>query len=291
MKSLIQKSFLILILILFGCLKNTSPLEPNDYIDPMIVGDWIQVTERDVVGRPNTSVYGQKIYDDGYITKLGIETASGELKELYGKSERCSRIKYANNGRMEIEVPPSGLAPGHISIRKYEVSDSTLTFILENADGEQFGEAIYIKSVLDDKIQNPLNSKCSTIIDSDTIQNLQVWKHPSAYFGYGYSFEYDSLVCEIYSWFSNNREIRIQLPKFDGIGMYILGAGNDGVAVYSEYIGCAIPVYFTEEPNLGFVRIDEYDLQKNTCSGVFEFSLSHTQIEFKEGRFEIPIYH
>jgi len=292
-KMIVQIKYLALLVIflLLACTRNNSPLETNEFIDPLLIGNWIKISEKNISGRPNTSISGIKIYEDGYITTLGIEISNGKLAELSKKNDFCRKIIKASKGEMIVKVPQQGFSPGHTYTREYEISDSTLTYISIDANGNYFSDVNYKRSGLSDKIVNPVISNFSTINNSDTLKNFQIWHYPSAYFGYGHSFENGDMVFEIYSRNSNNTSINIQLSEFNGVGEYILGTSNDGMAYFSILSGCAIPVYHTEQPNSGFIRIDKYNLLENICSGSFEFYVYDKEYEFKEGRFRLPVYH
>ena len=268
--------------IVTGCTTDHNPFQTDNYIDPKIIGTWYMIDPIEVIGQPDFSVSGFQISKDGFMYNIGVEIKTGNLIK-YSDTNYSSQIISTRKGEMEVYAQKNGMIPERTYFCKYDVNDSNLTFYYDGG-----GSSIYKKSKIGNNANDPVVSEFFTIIDSDTFSNAVVWRNPSAYFGYSY-YDVDSLVHEIYATSGFNSGILIQLNNFEGIVTYTLGVGNEGMAHFFQGY-CAIAVYFTEQPNSGYVIINEYDLQNNVCSGTFEFYVSDHDKEFSEGRFRIPIY-
>ena len=295
MKTTFVSLFLLVIIVLNSCKQDDSILEPSDYIDPNLVGDWYVFLNWGIHGEPDYHLHGIKIYEDGSISTLGINLSTGQLTCISPKCTPFQKILYASNGTMQIERQLNGLIVGEeIYLQKYQLTDSTLTYVYGDGDNITYGVP-YTKSVLGEKIVEPVTSEFSVKVDQDMFTNSKIWYCPSAYAGSGYSFTSDSTVFEIYATSAITHSIRIQIDNFNGAGQYTLGTGNDGMGVYEtvgyETVGgCDIGLQFTDQINSGFVRIDEYDTDNNICTGVFEFYVGDHELTFTEGIFTLPIY-
>jgi hypothetical protein len=200
---LIKKSVLIfLLMFLTNCITDFKPAEPENYIDPKIVGDWYKIYNVEFQGHPNFSISGFRITNEGYMYKLGVVIKTGNL-ERFSDTNYSSIVKNTRNREMEIFLPQNGMEREHTYFQKYDVNESSLTFFHNGG-----GLTVYEKSKIGEKVTNPVISEFFSIVDSDTFINASIWNYPSAYSGH-ITYNVDSLIYKIYARSNNNRLLEL----------------------------------------------------------------------------------
>ncbi|NIT58559.1 MAG: hypothetical protein GWN00_20705 [Aliifodinibius sp.] len=92
----------ILLFILSGCITNKTPYNITDRMDPVLIGDWVNIRYSVATGSPPIAVYGIRITKEREIHPLTVETASGRL--VKANSPSPGKFRKALNGKLTLET-------------------------------------------------------------------------------------------------------------------------------------------------------------------------------------------
>ena len=82
MNLILKRIYFLLLLVFFGCLTDYNPVIPENYIDPEIFGDWYRENQITEPGRPDFSISGFQITEEGYMYNLGVDIQRGSLEKF-----------------------------------------------------------------------------------------------------------------------------------------------------------------------------------------------------------------
>lgn len=278
----------IIFAILFSpaCQTDKTPTGIGERISASLVGEWIHKTTPMAAGSPPEAVTGIRIYEDGKIVGLSVETATGKLV-LPGTSSP-GRFIHAYDGKFILEVYHRAFfMPGGTFHGAYQIENSQLSFDIRQ-DKVPFLASNYEKAQIGEVVTPPVHSYFEMNIGDTLLINSQISTSPSAYASYLVSNNQPFLLIRSRS---GRHHVIVHVEDFQGIGNYILGTNTDNFARYFIASGDVIKQFGTDQPDAGSITFNSFDLANNTCSGSYGFEVGfHNEMLTISGNFEIPVY-
>ncbi|MGE3802332.1 MAG: hypothetical protein AB7H80_15055 [Candidatus Kapaibacterium sp.] len=279
----------VLIFSLFAasCGSSTDPDDADNSVDPALVGAWYRISQNSANHpSPKESIRGYQFTAEGEVHELGVRTTTGELAAM-NFSQIGDLLRANNNVIVWTAFYPPSLNKDTL---QYEVKENRLRLIQVYSPFSS-DTTYYERATIDKVITDPILSTFTGTIEGspvafgNSLNSLDIYPHPAAYVSR--TSPTKLLISAYRGWKSTS----IEIDNFKGVGTYALSPGQEAIISGDDYI----ERFLIDSLGLSSVTIDEYDEEKNLCSGTFSLSTQSDAPDgetwrVNDGKFSLPIY-